>query len=361
MMLLSVRNPDYSVGCRAAEAIMKTDKSFLVLCVKNRFAEVFKKELLSCICLCSFVVAAHAEPFTFLTSWYAQTEHGGYYEAKALGLYEKDGLDVTIRMGGPQINGTQLLLAGEADAYSGFDFQTLSGVERKLPLVAVGASFQHDIQGMMTHTDVAGLADLKGRTILMATSARTSWWPWFAQRFGASDDQAKPYTASVAPFLADPMVAQQAYPFAEPFAVEQAHVPYHFFLFADAGYPPYGGSIVTTQGALARHPDVLKRFLHATMLGWRAYLADPAPGNALIKADNPRISDAQLEFGIAGLRKLGIVDGGDARESGIGTMTAARWLAIHDYMVGAGLLNASTDWHAAYTTELIDQIKILPN
>jgi NitT/TauT family transport system substrate-binding protein len=298
--------------------------------------------------------------FVFLTSWFAQTEHGGFYQAKALGFYARDGLDVTIRIGGPQINGTQLLLAGEADAYSGFDFQTLSGVARGLPLVTIAASFQHDLQGLMTHADVTSLEDLKDRPILLATPSRTSWWPWFRRRFGATDAQARPYASSITPFLADATVAQQAYPFSEPFAVAQQNVPYRFYLFADAGYPPYGGSIVTARDTIAHRPDVLRRFLHATMLGWRSYLADPAPGNALIKADNPRETDAQLAFGVDGLRRLHAIDGGDAAAKGIGIITEARWQAIRETMVATGLLDRAADWHAAFTTRLIDTVNVLP-
>src|SRR4051812_8806106 len=86
--------------------------------------------------------AQAAEPFKLLTNWFAQAEHGGFYDAKATGLYEKAGLDVDIRMGGPQINGLQLLLAGEVDAILGYDFQVLEAVEKGLPAVTVAASFQ---------------------------------------------------------------------------------------------------------------------------------------------------------------------------------------------------------------------------
>jgi NitT/TauT family transport system substrate-binding protein len=70
-----------------------------------------------------------ADKVTFLTSWFAQAEHGGFYQAKATGLYEKAGLDVTIKMGGPQVNGSQLLLAGETDFLMGYDIQVLKGRE----------------------------------------------------------------------------------------------------------------------------------------------------------------------------------------------------------------------------------------
>jgi NitT/TauT family transport system substrate-binding protein len=109
-----------------------------------------------------------ADKVTFLTSWFAQAEHGGFYQAKATGLYEKAGLDVTIKMGGPQVNGSQLLLAGETDFMMGYDIQVLKGREQNLPLVTVASSFQFDLQGLMTHDDVADIAALKGKPILIA-------------------------------------------------------------------------------------------------------------------------------------------------------------------------------------------------
>ena len=115
-----------------------------------------------------------ADKITFLTSWFAQAEHGGFYQAKATGLYEKAGLDVTLKMGGPQVNGVQLLLAGETDFMMGYDLQVLKMLEQGLPVLTVGTSFQFDLQGIMAHDNVAGLGDLKDKTILVATPGRTT-------------------------------------------------------------------------------------------------------------------------------------------------------------------------------------------
>ena len=156
----------------------------------------------------SLAGAAHAaDKVTFLTSWYAQAEHGGFYQAKATGLYDKAGLDVTIKMGGPQVNGMQLLLGGNADIIIGYDFQVLSGVAKGLPVTTVATSFQKDLQGIMTHADVKDLGDLKGKTILVATSGRTTWWPWLKKKFGYTDAQTRPYTFNLQPFFADDNVS----------------------------------------------------------------------------------------------------------------------------------------------------------
>ena len=59
-----------------------------------------------------FTPLVHAnDSVMLLTSWYAQAEHGGFYQAQATGLYQHAGLDVEIKMGGPQINVMQLMAA----------------------------------------------------------------------------------------------------------------------------------------------------------------------------------------------------------------------------------------------------------
>jgi NitT/TauT family transport system substrate-binding protein len=306
--------------------------------------------------------ACAADKITFLTSWFAQAEHGGFYQAKATGLYDKADLDVTIKMGGPQINGMQLLLGGEADIIIGYDIQVLKSIEKGLPVTTIGASFQKDLQGMMTHDDVTSLADLKGKTILIATSSRTTFWPWLKTKYGYTEAQIQPYTFNLQPFFADKNTAQQSYPSSEPFQALQKDVPVRFFLFADAGYPPYGTTMVTTTKLLTDKPDVLKRFVRASMEGWKSYLkGDPSPANALIKVDNPKMSDEQIAFGIKRMNELKVVDGGDAATMGIGVMTDARWKATYDFMVDGGLLDKDVEWKKAYTTQFIKDLKILMN
>ena len=172
-----------------------------------------------------FRPAHAADKVTFLTSWYAQAEHGGFYQAKATGMYDKAGIDATIKMGGPQVNAIQLLLAGEVDIIMGYDIQCLKALEQGLPVITVGTSFQYDLQGMLTHDNVGSLADLKDKTILVATSGRTTWWPWLKKKYGYTDEQTKAYTFNLQPFFADKNTVQQGYPSSEPFQADAAGHP----------------------------------------------------------------------------------------------------------------------------------------
>lgn len=296
----------------------------------------------------------------FLTSWYAQAEHGGFYQAVATGLYKKYGLDVQIRMGGPQVNGMQILASGQADFLMGYDLQVLKSVEQGVPVTTVGASMQTDPQGMMTHEDVKSLADLKTRTILVSTSGRTTWWPWLRGKYKLDEAQSRVYTFNLQPFFADPNAAQQAYASSELFSADKAGVKARFFLFADDGYPPYGTTIVTMEKTVREKPDLVARFVRASMEGWKSYLADPVPANALIKRDNPSMKDDQLAYGLEKLKQFRMITGGDAATQGIGAMTDARWRKTRDFMVEAGLLKADVDWKRAYTTQFVKDLKVMP-
>jgi NitT/TauT family transport system substrate-binding protein len=297
---------------------------------------------------------------TFLTSWFAQAEHGGFYQAHELGLYKKAGLDVTIRMGGPQVNGLQLLTGGDADAMIGYDAQILKSVENHLPVTTLAASFQFDLQGIMTHTDVKSLADLKGKKILIASSSHSTFWPWMKKRFGYTDDQAGPYTFNLQPFLVDNDTECQGYPSSEPFQAENMGAKVNYFLLADYGYPPYGTTIVTTTPMAEKNPEVMQAFVKASMEGWRSYLTeDPTPGNKLIKNQNPKMTDVQMAYAIKWMRENHACDRGDAAKLGVGTMTDARWKATRDFMVQAGLLGADVDYKKAYTLKFVENLKVM--
>ena len=303
--------------------------------------------------------ARAATKLTFLTSWFAKAEHGGFYQAKATGLYEKAGLDVTIKMGGPQVNGLQLLTGGDADIIMGYDIQTLGAVAKGLPAVTIGTSFQYDLQGVMTHSDINSVPDLKGHKILIASTSYATFWPWLKQRFGFTDDMAGAYTFNLQPFLIDKSLAVQGYATSEPFEARKQDPGVKFFLFAKEGYPPYGSTMVTTTGFLSKNKPAAAAFVKASLQGWKDYFANPAPANVLIKQDNPKMTDDRIDFAIQTMKDIKLLDGDAAATQGIGIMTEARWKATYDFLVKADLLKSSTPWKNAFTTEFVKDLHIM--
>jgi NitT/TauT family transport system substrate-binding protein len=303
--------------------------------------------------------AARAESVSFGTDWKAEAEHGGYYQALATGIYKKYGLDVTLRQGGPQVNHAQLLAAGVLDFnLASNSFAPLNFAQQNIPMVAVAALFQKDPSVLIAHPDAGNdsFAALKGKPIMISGDTRTGAWLFLKQKFGYTDDQIRPYNFSVAPFLADKTAIQQGYLSSEPYTIEQQGVKPVVLLFADAGYASYG-SIIQTSAKLAHdNPDLVQRFVNASIEGWYSYLyGDPTPGNALIKKDNPEMNDALIAYGVGKIKEYGIVDSGDAKKDGIGAMTDARWQEFYDTMAKAGLYPAGMDYKKGYTPQFVDK------
>jgi NitT/TauT family transport system substrate-binding protein len=304
--------------------------------------------------------AAWAEDkVTFGTNWKAQAEHGGYYQAVATGLYRKAGLDVTIRMGGPQVNHPQLLAAGAIDFNIGSSsFGALNYVQGAIPMVTVAAIFQKDPQVLISHPGQGNdtLAAMKGKPILVGAGSRATFWNFLKAKYGYTDDQIRPYTFNMAPFLADKSAVQQGYLTSEPYKIEQAGVKPLVHVLADAGYSSYSCTIETSWKLVREKPDLVQRFVNASIEGWYSYLyGDPGPGNALIKKDNPDMTDDVIAYGIAALKKYGVVDSGDAKALGIGAMTDARWKEFLATMAGIGLYPRDLDLTKAYTLAFVNR------
>jgi NitT/TauT family transport system substrate-binding protein len=302
--------------------------------------------------------ARAATKIRVLTNFYPEPDHGGYYQALATGLYEKAGLDVEIKPGGPQINGLQLLTGGETDILMGSAIGALGALERGAPLVVIMCNFQSDPQVIVTRKDVNSLADLKGRKILVTTTGRASYWLWLKKKYGFTDDQVAPYTGNFQPFVADPTMALGGVVWSEPFHIREAGVDVKYFLLANEGYPPYGYPMMTMRPFLNANREAVANFVRASLEGWKTFYNDPTPALKIIKKERPDARDPWLAYAIGALKELKFLNSGDAEKGGIGIMSDDRWKQLADFMLSADMLKPTTDWKSVYTTEFVKDLHI---
>src|SRR5262245_48731700 len=264
--------------------------------------------------------AQSLEKLTFGTNWKAQAEHGGYYQAVATGIYRKLGLDVTIRMGGPQINHPQLLASGVIDFNMGSNcFSALNYVKNNIPMVCVGTVFQKDPQVLIAHAGQGNdsLAAMRGKPIMISPVARAGYWQFLRVKYGYTDDQIRTCTFNIAPCLADQSAIQQGFVTSEPYKIERAGAKIVVHLLADAGYSSYATTIETSWKLVNDKPEVVQRFVNATIDGWYSYLyGDPTPAHALIKKDNPEMTDDQIAYSLGAIKRHGLVDSATPTSSG---------------------------------------------
>jgi NitT/TauT family transport system substrate-binding protein len=293
------------------------------------------------------------------TNWVAQAEHGGYYQAVADGLYNAYGLDVVIKPGGPQVNTAQLLFGGALDiALFASDFMSVNALKQDAPYIAVAALFQKDPQMLMAHKEMGfkTLADLKGRPIQISTDAVDTYWKFLKVKYGFTDDQIRRYNYTLAPFLADKSVVQQEYFTNYKFEMKTAGFDPQVFLLADYGYSSYSSILETSKKLVAEHPDVVQRFVNASIKGWYRFLhGDNSAAIKLILKDNPDYAKEWADSATQQMRDGGIVETADTAKLGIGAMTDARWKDFFDTMVAAGVYTPQDDYKSGYTLRFVNK------
>jgi NitT/TauT family transport system substrate-binding protein len=305
------------------------------------------------------VLGQTLDKVSFATNWVAEAEHGGFYQALADGTYRKHGLDVTIVPGGPQVNNRILLPVGKIDFYlSANTLQSFDAVEQNIPTVAVAAMFQKEPQVLIAHPNrgINDLKDMKDLVLYVSKEGMASYFQWLKADYGFSDAQVRPYTFNPQPFLADRNSAMQGYVTSEPYAIEkQTRTKPKVFLIADYGFNSYSTLIETRRDLVELKPDLVQRFVDASIIGWYNYIyGNNAPANAMIKRQNPEMTDDLLSYSVATMKEHGIVDSGDALELGIGSITDARIASFFDKMVRAGVVKANLDYRKSYTLRFVN-------
>ncbi len=305
-------------------------------------------------------LAQQLDKVRFGTNWVAEPEHGGFYQALADGTYRQYGLDVTIVPGGPQVNNRILLPVGRLDFFMSANLlQAFDAVAQKVPTISVAAMFQKDPQVLIAHPDagVENFEDLKKLTLFVSKEGVATYFQWMKSEFGFSEAKVKPYTFNPQPFLADKNSAMQGYVTSEPYAIEQqGGFRPKIFLLADYGFDTYSTLIETRRDLVENKPDLVRRFVEASILGWYHFLYDDnAPARALIRKDNPEMTDALIAYSVENLKRYGIVNSGDTLKLGIGAMTDARVESFFDKMARAGVVDRAVDFRKAYTPQFVDK------
>ncbi len=304
--------------------------------------------------------AQQLDKVSFAANWVAQAEHGGFYQALVDGTYRRHGLDVTIMPGGPNVNHRLQLIAGRVEFYmSANTLQAFDAVAQNIPTLVVAAIFQKDPQVLLAHPDqgIEKFEDLKKLTLLISKEGLASYFQWMKHDRGFREQQVKPYTFNPQPFLADKRTAMQGYVTSEPYAIEtQGGFKPKIFLLADQGWGSYSTLIETRRDLVANKPDLVQRFVDASIVGWANYLyGDNSAANARIKRDNPEMTDARIAYSIAKMKEYGIVDSGETTSGGIGAMTDARMKSFFDKMVASGVVKGGIDPGKAYSLQFVNK------
>ena len=297
---------------------------------------------------------------TFATDWKAQAEQGGFYQALAAGLYEKNGLKVKIIQGSANVNVPRLIASNSVEFGIGSNsFIPLNMVANKIPGKAVMAIFQKDPQIIMTHpdSDIRNLKDMRDLPIMISDASIGAFWLWLKSKYDFNDNQIRKKTFSLAPFLSNKSSIQQGYLTSEPFLVErEAGFTPRVFLLADYGYPSYGAMVLASSNVLKNNPEIVKAFVDASIEGWRQYIYDdPSLGNELIMIENNEMKEDILLQAIKKIRNYELVSNEISKGLDIGLMTDIKWESFFKTMSINGVYEKDLEWRESFTLDFINK------
>jgi NitT/TauT family transport system substrate-binding protein len=239
--------------------------------------------------------AAAADDVALQLKWVTQAQFAGYYVAQDQGFYEAEGLDVTIKPGGPDIAPPQVIAGGGADVIVEWMPAALAARERGVPLVNIAQPFKRS--GMMLtclkETGIATPADFPGRTLgVWFFGNEYPFLSWMAKLGIPTDGSPKGVTVVKQGFNVDPLLQKQAdcistMTYNEYWQVVDAGIaPEQLvtFKYEDQGVATLEDGLYVLEDRLKdpAFKDKMVRFVRASMKGWKWAEANPDAAAAIV-------------------------------------------------------------------------------
>lgn len=229
---------------------------------------------------CLFVpLAAHAaDEVKFALNWIISGRNAGYFVALDKGYYKEGGMDVQISRG--RGSGDTLKRVGIGESSFGLvDTATvLTGkANDEVPVRMIAMTYSKAATAILyaRESGITKPKDLEGRTVARSAAGSTiNMWPAFLKVNGIDRSKIREITvtaSSYAPMLlsrqVDAVLDQSSYIGRYQKAADAQKLSIQAFRFSDFGYDLYGDAIIASEDTLKKSPDLVRRFLKASLKG----------------------------------------------------------------------------------------------
>jgi NitT/TauT family transport system substrate-binding protein len=242
------------------------------------------------------------------TDWYAEPEHGGFYQALVRGYYRDAGLDVEIVQGSPSAKPLVVVATGKADFGISRSDELIVAVSRGIPVEIAGALMERDPQAILYHegSGIRGFRDLNGRTLMAVPGS--NFISVIEQIYGIRLSVV-PSDFGITRFVATPDLLTQCFVTNEPYYARKLGAKVGVLLLSEGGFSPY--RVWFTRRSFAEaHPDIVRAFTAASIRGWREYVAgDRSEADARLEALNPKMTPDFIAYSVGAMRSYHLIDG----------------------------------------------------
>lgn len=294
------------------------------------------------------VQAQEPKKVRLLTSWFAQADQSGYWQAQQDKLGKEAGIEITVMQGGPKIQTIPQVASGQADFGIGNADDILIARMRGVPIRAVFAHHDYIPYTLVYHADpsIKSITDLQGRTF--AVNIGFAYWEWLKKQYKLQNTREIPVTGDLSLFRNDPKMVQQGYSLYLPARMEEAGIKVQQITVPSPGYRPYN-VLFTTDEMIQKNPALVKATVAAVQKGWSNFVRDPGAVKPMLLKLNPQITPAVHDAAVKEMIETLI-----SHDLGkIGCMSDARWKELANQLRGVDFLPKGFDEKQAYDRTLV--------
>jgi NitT/TauT family transport system substrate-binding protein len=295
--------------------------------------------------------------------WLPQAQFAGFYVGVAKGYYKAEGIDLTINPGGPNILGENLVATGaDTFAQSGGTDSVFAARDKGLPIVCIGVAHQITPFIFVTRKDgpVKTIQDFKGKTVTTWFTGANHVLTGMLTKEGVKpeDVNIQPQQVSVTPFV-DGNVDVITATYYNEFYTIQSRMPkdnLKTFVSEDYGITFPRDTLIVAEKTIKDNPELIKKFLRATLKGWKDAFADPKGAVDTVMAAAPTLDRAQQEFMLAEIKRLMLA--GNAAKNGMYWIDPASIKTAHDFFLKYGVISKPMDIAAAFDSSFLESVPL---
>jgi len=317
--------------------------------MRNRAVAAFILLVLSGLC----AGARADDAVTVRLKWFNQAQFAGFYVAQTKGFYKAEGLDVNIQPGGPDFPAVQMVAGGnEQFGVTGAD-QILIARSKGVPVVALAVLYRRNpfVLFSLAKSGIKTPADYPGKTVGVKIGGNEELI-YRAVLANAKIDKSKlnemPVKFDMTPLLSGTVDVWPGYLINEVIAAKEKGFDVNIVYPSDYGIDLYADTLFTTEKMLEQKPDVVRKFVAATVKGWETAIANPEDAAKItVKYGDKLTYDHELAMMKASLPLL------KPDSKPFGFMDEAGWSSAQKLLIAAGFQKAPVDVEKAFTTMAI--------
>jgi ABC-type nitrate/sulfonate/bicarbonate transport system substrate-binding protein len=292
---------------------------------------------------------AHADDgVTLRLKWFNQAQFAGFYVAKEKGDYKAAGLDVNIQPGGPDFPAVQMVTGGnEQFGVTGAD-QILIARSKGVPVVAVAVIYRRNpfVLFSLQKSGIKTPVDWVGKKVGLKIGGNEELI-YRAVLAKAKIDNSKlteiPVKFDLAPLLTGAIDVWPGYLINEVLAAQEQGFPVNIVAPSDYGIDLYADTLFTTETMLKSKPDVVRKFVAATLKGWNAAIAAPEEAAKITLKNGDKLT---YEHELAMVKASVPLLKPDAKA--VGFMDAVGWTSAQKLLIDAGFQKQPVDIAMAF-------------